>query len=479
MARDRDEQHRKRQSSSEGLSHHGSADYPEAGRSGASMATRGVADPGIVVNRHGIAAQGAVPQPGRAPHRAPERRAAVESGDVGVPDALGDRGTTAGTGAAIDPAARESSAPVRSVPTTQDGERGSRRPLRSTPPGGSGPAPARAFSTTPGAGLPIRSQPRLLEQVSRAVRARQYSFRTESAYVAWVRRFVLFHGKKHPSDLNENAVVAFLTHLANDCSVSTSTQNQAASAILFLYREVLGIDMDPPQGVVRPAKPRRLPIVLTRAEVKAVLREIDGTKHLVASLLYGAGLRLLEALQLRMKDIDIERREITVRHGKGGDDRMTVLPAALRAELLKQMNRVRSQHADDLQRNAGWVALPQALARKNPRAAQQIQWQWLFPATRCHTDPSTGHRRRHHLHETSIQRAVGVAVRRSGIDKRATCHTFRHSFATHLLEDGYDIRTVQELLGHHNVKTTMIYTHVLNRGGLGVRSPLDRTAEDY
>jgi integron integrase len=323
-----------------------------------------------------------------------------------------------------------------------------------------------------------RDGPRLLDRIRLAIRARQYSARTENVYVAWIRRFVLYHGKKHPLDLDETAIVEFLTYLASDCAVSTSTQNQAASALLFMYREVLGLAIEPPQGVVRPTKPRRLPVVLTRAEVQAVLREIDGTKNLVASLMYGSGLRLLEALQLRIKDLDLERREISIRQGKGGDDRVTVLPAALRNQISRQINHVRNQHAADSRRGAGWVALPHALARKSSDAGRQLQWQWLFPATRIHTDKGTGQQRRHHLHETSIQRAVGTAVRRAGITKRATCHTFRHSFATHLLEDGYDIRTVQELLGHKNVKTTMIYTHVLNRGGLGIRSPFDRLATD-
>ena len=321
---------------------------------------------------------------------------------------------------------------------------------------------------------PDGPRPRLLEQVRRAVRARQYSRRTEQAYAGWVRRYVLFHGKRHPSELDGSAMAAFLSHLANECNVSASTQSQAASALLFLYREVLSVAIEAPAGVARPRKPRRLPVVMTRSEVSAVLRQMASTKLLVAALLYGSGLRLLEALQLRVKDIDLERREVVVRDGKGGHNRMTTLPGALALELAKQIERVRARHDSDVLRDAGWVELPTALPRKLPSAARELPWQWLFPAARQYTDPDTGQRRRHHLHETAVQRAVTDAVRRSGITKRASCHTFRHSFATHLLEDGYDIRTVQELLGHRNVKTTMIYTHVLNRGGLGICSPLDR-----
>lgn len=321
---------------------------------------------------------------------------------------------------------------------------------------------------------PGGDKPKLLEQVRRACRARQFSRRTEDAYAAWVRRYVLFHGKRHPAELDGQAVAAFLTHLANDGNVSASTQNQAASALLFLHREVLGLAIDPPHDVARPRKPRRLPVVLTRDEVSIILAELRGTKRLVASLLYGSGLRLLEALQLRVKDIELERHEITVRSGKGGHDRVTLLPAALRPELSRQLARVRAQYEADVRRGAGWVALPTALARKHSTAGRDLPWPWVFPATRRYTDPGTGERRRHHLHESAVQRSVTEAVRRAGIAKRASCHSFRHSFATHLLEDGYDIRTVQELLGHRSVKTTMIYTHVLNRGGRGVRSPLDR-----
>jgi integron integrase len=322
------------------------------------------------------------------------------------------------------------------------------------------------------------TKPKLLEQVRRACRARQYSRNTADAYVGWTRRYVLHHGRRHPAELGPDDVAAYLSHLANEGHVGASTQNQAASALLFLYREVLAVAMEVPHGVVRPRRPRRLPVVLTRAEAAAVLREMTGAPRLVALLLYGAGMRLLEALHLRIKDIDTTRCEIIVRHGKGGDDRITMLPTSLRRAVERQMSHVREVHDADLRRGSGWVALPAALSRKFPSASRQPQWQWLFPASRVHVDPQSGERRRHHLHETAVQRAVTAAVRTAGVNKRASCHTFRHSFATHLLEDGYDIRTVQELLGHRNVKTTMIYTHVLNRGGLGVRSPLDRLRLD-
>lgn len=305
------------------------------------------------------------------------------------------------------------------------------------------------------------------------IRARQFSPRTEEAYIGWIRRYVMFHGKRHPAMLDEAAVAAFLTHLASTQRVSASTQNQAASALLFLYREVLQLRMEPPSGVVRPSRPRRLPTVLTRQEVRAVLAEMRGPQRLIAHLMYGSGLRLMEAVQLRVKDVQLDRLEIMVREGKGGGDRVTMLPAALRPEMARQVENVKARHAADARGGGGWATLPAGLERKLTGAARQLAWQWVFPAARRYTDPQTGRRVRHHLHETTVQRAVAAAVRSSRIDKRATCHTFRHSFATHLLEAGYDIRTIQELLGHSDVKTTMIYTHVLNHGGRGVRSPLD------
>ena len=270
------------------------------------------------------------------------------------------------------------------------------------------------------------------------------------------------------ADANEQD---FLAHLARR-HVGSSTQRQAASALLFLYREVLRLPMDLPGRIARPALPQRLPVVMSRTEVGLVLAELKGTHRVVASLLYGAGLRLLEALQLRIKDVSLDRREIAVRGGKGGHNRIAILPATLRNDLRRQMRKVERQHANDIRSGAGWVEMPGAMSIKSPGAGRALQWQWLFPAARRHLDEASGQHRRHHLHETAIQRAVGQAVKSANIPTRATCHTFRHSFATHLLEDGYDIRTIQELLGHKNVKTTMIYTHVLNRG-LAVQSPLD------
>ncbi|MGQ0815047.1 MAG: integron integrase [Gemmatimonadota bacterium] len=315
---------------------------------------------------------------------------------------------------------------------------------------------------------------KLLEQVSDACRARQFSPRTEEAYIGWIRRYVLYHGKRHPSDLGSTEIAAFLTHLAVERRVSPATQNQAASALLFLYREVLGMEVAAPEGVLRPPKPHRVPVVLTRDEVRAVLSELRGTHLLVCNLLYGSGLRLLEALQLRVKDVLLDRGELVVRAAKGGNERLTMLPDAVRKEMLRQLERVAELHARDVERGGGWVETPHALRLKYPRAGLELPWQYVFPASRPYTDRQSRRTYRHYLHESAVQRAVADAVRRARINKRASCHTFRHSFATHLLDDGYDIRTVQELLGHKSVNTTMIYTHVLNRGGRGVRSPLDR-----
>lgn len=314
---------------------------------------------------------------------------------------------------------------------------------------------------------------RLLDQVHDAIRARHYSRRTERAYAGWIRRFVLFHGKRHPEEMGEPEVTAFLSHLATRRRVSASTQNQALSALLFLYRVVLRRELAWLDDLVRAKRPARVPTVLSRSEVAALLAELDGTVRLVASLLYGAGLRLLEAMRLRVKDVDFERNEITVRDGKGRKDRVTLLPAAAREPLRRHLEQVRRQYERDAARGRNCVALPDALARKYPGAAGEWGWQWVFPATSHYRDRETGQLRRHHLHESVIQRAVKEAARRARLAKPATCHTLRHSFATHLLEAGYDIRTIQELLGHADVSTTMIYTHVLNRGGRGVRSPLD------
>ena len=315
--------------------------------------------------------------------------------------------------------------------------------------------------------------PRLLDAVREAIRVRHYSRRTERAYVGWIRRFVIFHHRRHPRDMGGPEIAAFLSHLAVDGKVSASTQNQALSALLFLYRHVLAVELPWLEDVVRARRPVRLPEVLDRREVLAVLDGLSGTSWLVASLLYGSGLRLLEALRLRIKDVDLGRRELMVRDGKGQKDRVTMLPGRLVAPMQEHLAFVRRQHEQDLAAGAGFVALPGALERKYPQAGRETAWQWVFPATRFYRHRETGQRRRHHLHETVVQRDVRAAVRAARIEKRASCHTMRHSFATHLLEDGYDIRTIQDLLGHRDVSTTMIYTHVLNRGGRGVKSPLD------
>ncbi len=328
--------------------------------------------------------------------------------------------------------------------------------------------------TSPSAAV---SSPRLLTLVRRALRTRHYSQRTEEAYVSWIRRFVRFHGMRHPVELGERDVARYLSSLAVEGGVSAATQNQALSALLFLYQAVLERPLGAFEGLVRAHQPRRLPVVLTRDEVAAVLGVMGGTSQLVAALLYGSGLRLLEALQLRVKDLDLRRGEIVVRGGKGDRDRVTVLPAIVVGPLERHLDVVRGLHQKDLARGAGRVPLSEGLLRKYPNAAAEWRWQWVFPAGREFVEVATRERRRHHLHETVIQRAFRAAVREAGISKRATCHSLRHSFATHLLEDGYDIRTVQELLGHRDVSTTMIYTHVLNRGGRGVRSPADRLVE--
>jgi integron integrase len=315
--------------------------------------------------------------------------------------------------------------------------------------------------------------PRLLERVRRAVRLRHYSRRTEDAYVGWIRRFIIFHGKRHPDTMGAAEVEAFLSGLAVDDRVSASTQNQALSALLFLYRAVLGREVGELKSVVRARQGRRVPVVLTRAEVRLVLERLRGVPRLVAGLLYAGGLRLNEALELRVKDVDFAMSQLTVRGGKGRKDRVTVLADVLKDPLKRHLARVGRLHARDLRRGIG-ASLPEGLRRKYPNAEREWAWQFVFPAARVCRDPRFGPPQRFHVHDSVIQRAVAAAVREANIGKRATCHTFRHCFATHLLEDGYDIRTVQELLGHADVSTTMIYTHVLNRGGRGVRSPADR-----
>jgi integron integrase len=318
------------------------------------------------------------------------------------------------------------------------------------------------------------TSPKLIDLLRHACRVRHFSHRTEDAYCHWVRQFIVYHGLRHPRDLGAPEVETFLTALAVDRHVSASTQNQALSALLFLYRSVIIAPLPQLTHVVRARTPPRLPVVLSRSEVKSVLEHLDGTARLVAALLYGSGMRLLECLELRVKDLDLERQQITIRQGKGRKDRVTMLPATLTAALRHHLDEVRSLHARDLAMGLGAVVLPYALAAKLPGAATSWPWQFVFPAARICRDSRWGPPSRFHLHESVIQRAVTEAVRRSGIAKRASCHTLRHSFATHLLEDGSDIRTVQELLGHADVSTTMIYTHVLNRGGLGVRSPADK-----
>ena len=313
----------------------------------------------------------------------------------------------------------------------------------------------------------------LLERMRTEIRRRNYSRRTEDCYVGWVKRFVRFHQLRDPRDMGRAELVEFLSYLATNQKVSASTQNQAASAILFLYRGVLRRPIDEPDGFARANRPRRLPIVLTPQEAGHVIDRLEADYRTVALLLYGAGLRLLETLRLRVKDLDFGQGEIVVRDAKAHRDRVTMLPRVARAPLETKLDRNHRQWKDDLDRGAGWVALPHALDRKLPNAGREWPWQWVFPATRIHTDDETGRRRRHHLHETAVQRAVKRAVELSGVPKRATSHTFRHSFATHLLAQGYDIRTIQDLLGHKSLRTTMKYTHVLNRGGLGVRSPAD------
>lgn len=315
--------------------------------------------------------------------------------------------------------------------------------------------------------------PRLLDQLRSEIRVRHLSLSTEEAYAEWVRRFILFHGKRHPRDMGVREVEAFLSHLAVARKVSGSTQNQAKSALLFLYRHVLKVALPWLEEVVQAKAARRLPVVLTTREVGVLLEAMDGTTGLVAQLLYGTGMRLMEGLRLRVKDIDFDIREITVRQGKGDKDRVTMLPEVLVGPLRAHLDVVRALHQADLAEGRGEVLLPDAYARKAPQAARSWGWQWVFPSRLLSEDPRGGQIRRHHLQPESIQKAVRLAARRAELAKPVTPHTLRHSFATHLLQAGHDIRTVQELLGHQDVETTMIYTHVLNRGGHGVPSPLD------
>ncbi|MBI4756786.1 MAG: integron integrase [Betaproteobacteria bacterium] len=315
--------------------------------------------------------------------------------------------------------------------------------------------------------------PKLLDQLRTAIRVRHYSLRTEQAYVDWSRRFILFHGKRHPREMGAAEVAAFLSHLAVERRVSASTQNQARSALLFLYREVLAQDLPWLDEVVPAKASRRLPVVLTPGEVRGLLGSLSGTMGLVVGLLYGTGMRVLEGVRLRVKDVELARREVVVREGKGNKDRVTVLPENLVLPLQDHLARVRRLHDEDLAAGFGEVYLPAALARKYPRAAREWGWQYVFPSRTRSVDPRSGVERRHHVYPESVQRAVREAASSAGLAKPVSPHVLRHSFATHLLQSGYDIRTVQELLGHADVSTTMIYTHVLQRGGRGVVSPLD------
>jgi len=329
-------------------------------------------------------------------------------------------------------------------------------------------------STPQPSASPASQKPRLLDQVREAIRTRHYSWRTEQAYVQWIKRFIFFHGKRHPLEMGETEVGQFLSSLATEARVSASTQNQALNALIFLYREVLEKPISYINGVVRAKRPRHLPVVLTRQEVRAVLGCLNGPEWLMAMLLYGAGLRLMECLRLRVQDIDLASNQIVGRRGKGDKDRVTMLPAIAKEPLRSHLAAVKTQYQRDIERGHGGASLPNALERKYPNGAKEWGWQFVFPASKLSTDPRSGKIRRHHLHETVLQKAVKEACRQAGLSRHAGCHTLRHSFATHLLEDGYDIRTVQELLGHSDVSTTMSYTHVLNRGGRGVYSPADR-----
>jgi integron integrase len=315
--------------------------------------------------------------------------------------------------------------------------------------------------------------PRLLEQVRSVARVKHFSLSTEKAYVSWIRRFILFHSKRHPSEMAEPEIRESLSHLAVDLRISASTQTVALSALLFLCRDVLKQELPYVSGIERAKRSHKLPVVFTRTQTHSVLAHLTGTHYLIASLLYGAGLRLMEAVRLRVKDIDFDLNQITIREGKGAKDRVTMLPSSIQGTLQEHLAKVRVLHQSDLKEGFGQAYLPYALERKYANAAKGWGWQFVFPALKRSIDPRSGIERRHHIAPESVQRAVKSAIRLAGVAKNGSCHTLRHSFATHLLEDGYDIRTVQELLGHKDVRTTMIYTHVLNKGGRGVKSPLD------
>lgn len=316
-------------------------------------------------------------------------------------------------------------------------------------------------------------KPRLFDEVRSVARMRHLSLRTEQSYIGWIKRFIFFHNKRHPRDMAEAEIRQFISHLAVDGGITASTQTVALSALLFLYRDVLKQKLPYVSDIERARKPKRLPTVFTREETRRIFANLEGTQWLIAGLLYGSGLRLMECLRLRVKDVDLSYGQIIVRDGKGEKDRMTMLPERLKRPLVRHLQKVKIVHEQDIAAGYGQVFLPYALARKYPNAPPQWGWQYVFPAARRSLDPLSDIERRHHFSETSVQKAVRAAMRKCGVVKHGSCHTFRHSFATHLLEQGYDIRTVQELLGHKDVKTTMIYTHVLNRGGRGVQSPFD------
>jgi len=316
-------------------------------------------------------------------------------------------------------------------------------------------------------------KPKLLDQVRAAVRTKHYSMKTEEAYVHWIKRFILFHNKRHPKEMGEKEINQFITHLAVKAKVSASTQNQALCAIIFLYKQVLKIEIGDLGNVTWAKKPAKLPVVFNREEVTKVLNQLSGMNLMMAMLLYGSGLRLSECLQLRVKDIDFQYKQITIRSAKGDKDRVTLLPEYVIEPLKKHLTYVKMLHDKDLKDGYDSVYMPYALGRKYPNVGREFGWRFVFPATQISKDPRTGIQRRHHIHESVLQKAVKKAIRQAGIYKHASCHTFRHSFATHLLESGYDIRTVQELLGHQDLNTTMIYTHVLNKGAFGVKSPAD------
>jgi len=319
----------------------------------------------------------------------------------------------------------------------------------------------------------IDPKPKLLDQLREALRVRHYSYRTEQAYVNWIRRFIIFHDKRHPKDMGEKEIARFLSHLAVNCRVSTSTQNQALCAVVFLYKKVLNQDIGEFSSVMWARRSRHIPVVFTKDEAKRIINEMTGTQKIMVMLLYGSGLRLNECLQLRVKDIDFENQLIFVRSGKGAKDRITLLPEQLIGALRKQIIYVKKLHEYDLQNGYNSVYMPDALERKYPNAGKQLSWRFVFPGDQILKDPRTGILHRHHIHSSVLQKAVKIAMQRAKIVKHAGCHTFRHSFATHLLESGYDIRTIQELMGHSSVQTTMVYTHVIKKGGLGVISPVD------